>query len=122
MTAHKKITITGATGFIGTRLVKRLMDAGHSVHVLGRSRRPELSSLAAFSPWDAMTSDAPDHALNASEVVIHLAGEPVGQRWNEEVKRRIRDSRVIGTRNLVRGIAKVQHRPRVLVSASAVGY
>ena len=54
--------------------------------------------------------------------MIHLAGEPVAQRWNAEVKQRIRDSRVVGTRNLVQALAKLPQRPQVLVSASAVGY
>jgi uncharacterized protein len=56
------------------------------------------------------------------DAVIHLAGEPVAQRWNEEVKRRIFDSRVLGTRRLVDAIARVQHKPKILVCASAIGY
>jgi hypothetical protein len=56
------------------------------------------------------------------DAVIHLAGEPVAQRWNADVKRRIRDSRVLGTRSLVEAIGRVQHKPRVLVCASAIGY
>jgi uncharacterized protein len=55
------------------------------------------------------------------DAVIHLAGEPVAQRWNDAVKARIRDSRVLGTRRLVDAIARVPHKPSVLVSASAVG-
>jgi uncharacterized protein (TIGR01777 family) len=56
------------------------------------------------------------------DAVIHLAGEPVAQRWNAEVKKRIRDSRVQGTRHLVDAIGRVAHRPKVLVCASAIGY
>jgi hypothetical protein len=56
------------------------------------------------------------------DVVIHLAGEPVAQRWNAEVKRRILDSRVLGTRALVNAISRVQHKPKVLACASAIGY
>jgi uncharacterized protein (TIGR01777 family) len=56
------------------------------------------------------------------DAVIHLAGEQVAQRWNREVKQRIRDSRVLGTRRLVDVIGRVQHKPRVLVCASAIGY
>jgi uncharacterized protein len=56
-------------------------------------------------------------------VVFNLAGEPVSEaRWTDEKKRRIRDSRVVGTRNLLSGLAAMKSRPRVLVSASAVGY
>jgi uncharacterized protein (TIGR01777 family) len=56
------------------------------------------------------------------DAVVHLAGETVAQRWNDAVKRRIRDSRVLGTRRLVDAIARVQHRPKVLVCASAIGF
>src|SRR5579863_9941329 len=56
------------------------------------------------------------------DAVIHLAGEQVAQRWNPKVKQRIRDSRVLGTRRLVDAIARVQHKPGVLVCASAIGY
>jgi uncharacterized protein len=66
---------------------------------------------------------APYEALRSIEVVFNLAGEPVAEgRWTVEKKRRIRDSRVVGTRNLVAGFAALESRPRVLVSASAVGY
>jgi hypothetical protein len=93
------ITITGASGFIGRRLMKSLAKAGHSVRALSRHAQPV-----------------------ECDVVIHLAGEPVAQRWTAEAKRRIRESRVAGTRNLVEALATLTHRPEVLICASAIGY
>jgi uncharacterized protein (TIGR01777 family) len=55
------------------------------------------------------------------DAVVHLAGEPISQRWNDAVKQRIRDSRIVGTRNLVKGISRLETKPRVLVNASAIG-
>ena len=97
-----QIAITGASGFIGRRLSARLTAAGHQVQPLGRGYHPA--------------------ALDGCDAVVHLAGEPVAQRWSEEVKRRIRESRVMGTRSLAAALAaKDAGRPRILVSASAVG-
>jgi hypothetical protein len=73
--------------------------------------------------WSPEVEPPPAEALADVTAVFNLAGEPVaGGRWTEERKRRIRDSRVLGTRNLVAGLAAQEHRPKVLVSASAVGY
>ncbi len=116
------ITITGASGFLGEKLIQRLLRDGHSLHVLGRIRKPELPAQVKFSTWDAMREDAPADGLTTADAVIHLAGEPVAQRWSEEVKRRIWESRSLGTRRLVEAIGKAAGRPRVLVSASASGY
>lgn len=112
------VTVTGATGFIGRRLVERLLAQNHSVHILGR--RP--GSGAPFSVWDAGGGERPpqESLLNA-DAVVHLAGEPVGQRWTPQAKRRIRASRVEGTRRLVEGLSALPRRPAVLVCASAVG-
>jgi uncharacterized protein len=97
-----QIAITGASGFIGQRLAARLTGHGHSVRPLRRGFNQD--------------------ALDGCDAVVHLAGEPVAQRWTGEVKRRIRSSRVEGTRNLVAGLAAAGvRRPRILVSASAVG-
>ncbi|MEO8126197.1 MAG: TIGR01777 family oxidoreductase [Bryobacteraceae bacterium] len=116
------ITLTGASGFLGTRLIRRLLRDGHTLHVLGRSRSPSLPPAVWFTEWDAVKQPAPKASLSDADAVIHLAGEPVAQRWNSEVKQRILDSRKIGTRNLVRGLADAAQRAPVLVSASASGY
>ena len=100
------ITVTGATGFIGNRLVQALLAAGHNIHALGRKQSTEL----------------PAESLTDADAVIHLAGEPVAQRWTREVKQRIRSSRVDGTRNLVNALARQSRRPQVMVCASAIGY
>lgn len=98
-----RVGITGASGLIGRRLVQALMDRGDDVTAL--SRNPEVA------------------ALEDRDAVVHLAGEPVAQRWSAAAKQRIRDSRELGTRNLVAGLAACgDTRPSTLVSASAVGY
>ncbi|MBP6823354.1 MAG: TIGR01777 family oxidoreductase [Acidobacteria bacterium] len=118
-----KILVTGATGFIGQALCKVLAKEGHEFNVL--SRRPEsvaLPNSKAFR-WDTEAETPPAESWDGVEAIIHLAGEPVaGKRWTEEQKRRIRDSRVIGTRNLVAGMKKAAKAPKVFVSGSAVGF
>ncbi|HEX5926726.1 MAG TPA: TIGR01777 family oxidoreductase [Baekduia sp.] len=118
------VTLTGATGLIGTKLVRALRDHGDTVTVLSRSPEKAQARLGVEAvAWDSLAGPAPVAALRSRDAVIHLAGEPVAQRWNDEVKRRILESREIGTRNLVAGLAAVgEHGPKALVSASAVGY
>jgi hypothetical protein len=113
--------ITGGTGLIGRALLPRLQSA----IVLTRDPARAGSRLGAVEvqPWRLETELPPPAALRDVEIIFHLAGEPVASgRWTAERKRRIRDSRVLGTRHLVDAIAQLEHRPRVLVSASAVGY
>jgi len=118
-----RITLTGATGLIGVRLVRALRDRGDELTVLSRNPSAAAARLGVEAVgWDPTAGPAPEAALAGRDAVLHLAGEPVAQRWNADVKRRIRDSRELGTRHLVDGIAALQQRPRVLVSSSAVGY
>ena len=112
-----KVTVTGASGLIGTQLVERLRARGDDVTTL--SRTPSSPGAVAWQPED---EPAPAAALAGRDAVIHLAGENVAQRWNDDVKRRIRSSRERGTRHLVAGIEAADPRPRVLVSSSAVGF
>jgi uncharacterized protein len=116
------ITVTGATGFIGNRLVHDLLGAGHSIHAIGRKRNAGLPQAVRFSEWRSTEGEPPSESLASADAIVHLAGEPVAQRWTPEVKQRIRSSRVDGTRNLVSALAKQSHRPQVLVCASAIGY
>jgi uncharacterized protein (TIGR01777 family) len=120
------VTVTGATGLIGSKLVRVLRDRGDTVTVLSRSPEKAQATLGVEAVgWDPMAGPAPEAALRGSDAVVHLAGEPVAQRWNDDVKRRIRESREVGTRNLVAGIravADAAERPRALISSSAVGY
>jgi uncharacterized protein (TIGR01777 family) len=119
------VTVTGATGLIGTKLVRALRDHGDDVTVLSRSPEKAQAVLGVSAvTWDPLAGPAPAEALSGRDAIVHLAGEPVAQRWNAEVKERIRSSRETGTRNLVAGLAAVPdaERPKTLVSSSAVGY
>jgi uncharacterized protein (TIGR01777 family) len=109
-----RITITGGTGRIGSLLVEALRRRGDEVTLLSRSR--------GDVRWDPMAGPAPAEALAGRDAVVHLAGEDIAQRWNDDSLRRIRESREIGTRNLVDGLRAADPRPAALISASAVGY
>jgi len=117
-----KITISGASGLIGRRLLKSLAAEGHSLHVLSRHAGTNLPAGVKLSSWDPARAEPPADSLRDADAVIHLAGEPVAQRWNDDVKRRIRESRVQGTSNLVQALAKLPARPQTLICASAIGY
>jgi len=118
-----RVTLTGATGLIGRRLVDALRARGDEVTVLSRSpeRAAERLGVAAAG-WDPVAGPAPSDALAGRDAVVHLAGEPVAQRWTAGARRRIRESREQGTRHLVAGVRAAQPRPTTLVSSSAVGY
>ena len=118
------VTLTGATGLIGSKLVRALRDRGDAVTVLSRSPDKAQAALGVeAAAWDPLAGPAPVQALRGRDAVVHLAGEPVAQRWNDDVKRAIRESREIGTRHLVEGLrAAGVEAPRTLVSSSAVGY
>jgi uncharacterized protein (TIGR01777 family) len=121
-----KIAISGASGFIGRRLLKTLAQAGHQLHVLSRHQGTNLPPGVRLSVWDPMKGPPPEDALRDADAVIYLSGESVAQRWTDDVKRRIRESRITGTRNLVQGITKLAdktiHKPAALICASATGY
>jgi uncharacterized protein len=117
-----KIAISGASGFIGRRLLKNLAAAGHTMHALSRHAGTNMPAGVRVSVWDPMKGTPPEESLRDADAIIHLAGEPVAQRWTSDVKRKIRESRVTGTRNLVQALAGLQRKPEVLVCASAVGY
>lgn len=118
-----EVLITGATGFVGRRLAAELKGRG----VRGLSRDParaksSVSALASAHAWTAPDAPVPDAAVAGARAVVHLAGEPVSGRWTRAKKRAIEDSRRDGTRSVVDAIARVEPRPEVLVSASAIGY
>lgn len=117
-----RITLTGGSGFIGRRLAAVLHSRGHQLHLLGRSPKRGLPASAQFTIWDAATVPPPPAAIEGADVIVHLAGESVAQRWTNEVKRRIRASRIDSTNLLTQGIAAAQRKPSALVCASAVGY
>lgn len=113
--------VTGATGFIGRRLLDEIAEP------VVLSRDPEkvrrhCPGAEAFT-WDPLSGPPPAEAFRGVEAVFHLAGEPVAEgRWTAAKKQRIMDSRKVGTANLVKALEQLSERPRVLVSASAVGY
>jgi uncharacterized protein len=115
------ITLTGATGFLGSRLTAKLHDAGHSLHILGRHRPANLAASVRFSEWKSTSQEPPAEAFTGADAVIHLSGEPVAQRWTAETKKRIHDSRAEGTRQLVNALSTQSRRPQVLINASAIG-
>lgn len=113
--------LTGATGFIGKRLIARLQQRGHRVSLFTRRVEQREDRTVGQYFWD-MKRPAPAEPFRDADVVIHLAGEPVAQRWSDDAKRRIRDSRVLGTRHLIEGMARAERRPAALISSSASGY
>jgi uncharacterized protein (TIGR01777 family) len=119
-----RVTVTGATGLIGSRLVAQLLERGDEVTVLSRDPEGTRSLLGdvATATWDPTGAAAPTSVLAGRDGVVHLAGEPVAQRWSDMVKERIWTSREAGTRCLVAGLREAEPRPGVLVSASGVGY
>ena len=121
-----KLLITGATGFIGLRLCQKLFSEGHELVILSRnvSAAQKLFSypVSVFT-WNPETELVPPEALQGVDGVIHLAGHPVaGGRWTLAVKKKIRDSRILGSQNLMRSIAAITTKPKVVVSASAIGF
>jgi uncharacterized protein len=117
----KRIVVSGGTGYIGSALVKHLTTRGDSVTVLTRGAACEGNPRSVT--WDPYQFGDWAKALDGVDAVVHLAGErAVGVRYTETMKRRIHDSRVITTQNVVRAIAAAAVKPGVLVSASAVGY
>ena len=112
-----RIAITGATGFIGAPLVERLGTAGHTVLRVGR---PRSSGPQPDIVWDAATT-LDQSPLEGVDAVIHLAGETIAQRWTDERKRVILESRRQGTTLLARTLASMSRKPSVLVSMSAIG-
>jgi uncharacterized protein (TIGR01777 family) len=123
-----RVTLTGATGLIGPSLVASLRERDAQVTVLTRDperAKEKLGDVEAVR-WELSGEPAPAAALAGRDAIVHLAGEPVAQRWSAKVKQAIRESRLLGTRNLIEGIRAVapeaSERPATLVSSSAIGY
>ena len=126
------ILMTGATGLVGTALVKKVTAEGHTVYRLIRAESPKSSAKepGVFDvPWNPSNRGIRGSGSSSLQVpasvdaVVNLAGAPVvGGRWTKERKALLRSSRVDTTRGLVSAIAKMEKKPRVLISASAIGY
>lgn len=114
-----KVLVAGGTGFIGSALTGALAGAGHQVRVL--TRRPDRAGTGAVR-WDPAARDLDRDGLAWAEAVVNLAGATIARRWTGRIKREIRASRVDLTAFLADALAALPRRPRVLISASAIGY
>jgi uncharacterized protein len=119
-----KVAVTGGTGFIGSRLVDRLQSEGHQVLLLVRNvpkaqQRFPKAEVVSYTP---KVSGAWQQAIAGYDGVVNLAGEPISNRWTDNSKTEILESRAIGTAKIVEAIAQANPKPSVLVNASAVGY
>jgi uncharacterized protein len=119
-----KVLVTGASGLIGSALCDELLVRGDVV--VGLTRDPEQarrsSPKIAWHAWEPTLERPPAAAFEGVDGVVNLVGERIDQRWTDDAKRRIMETRRTGTRNLVQAIAGLEHRPSVLVSQSAVGF
>lgn len=120
-----KVLVTGATGFVGKIVVKKLLDLGHQVNVLTRNPAKSVLSLGngvqSFA-WTDYHQLPPDEAFQGVDGIINLMGEGIAdKRWSEDQKKKIYDSRIIATSKLVEKIKSLENIPKVLVSASAIG-
>src|SRR5215204_6174461 len=119
-----KVIVTGATGLVGSALVRSLLADGHEVTrlVRGGSQGFRAPGTAAVH-WNPERGEIDAKELEGHDAAVHLAGESIAEgRWDDEKKRRILESRVKGTRLLAEALAGLSAKPRVLVSASAVGF
>src|SRR3954463_11538649 len=112
-----RVLISGASGLIGAALAPALEADGHELTRLVRGSAKSRNDLV----WEPMR-EVPPQLVSGCDVVIHLSGESVSGRWTAEKKRRIRESRVVSTRNLAWAIAKAEEPPRTFVCASAIGF
>jgi len=112
-----RVLVSGASGSIGAVLLPSLDTRGYDVVRLVRGA----ANGAAQIPWDPAQPIAPEE-VSGFDAVIHLAGESIVGRWTPAKKVKIRDSRVVGTRNLALALAQAKIKPRVFVCSSAIGY
>jgi uncharacterized protein (TIGR01777 family) len=119
-----KVLVTGATGLIGSALCDSLLERGDKVVGLSRDpakagrRRPTIE----WHRWDPTLERPAADAFEEVDGVVNLVGERIDQRWTDEAKKKIMESRSTATHNLVQAIAGLERRPAVLVNQSAVGY
>lgn len=112
--------ITGSTGLVGQAMTEKLLQGGHVVHALNRRLTPEISPNHKGFEWDPSHNRIDEDALKSVDVVLHLAGASVGQRWTQRQKRAILESRVQGTTLLMRSLQDANFQGTIL-QASAIG-
>jgi hypothetical protein len=122
-----RILLTGASGFVGRHVAQRLAVSGHTVRALTRNPQGGVRGVAGVDEvhgWDPTAAIPLARVYEGVDGIVHLAGESVVGLWTDSKRRAIRDSRVVGTRHLVQGLESLPEadRPRVLVSASAIGF
>jgi len=117
-----RILISGASGLIGTALTAPLEAQGVQVVRLARGRAENSGEISWGPLADSSGAGLAASALSGFDAVIHLAGETIAGRWTEEKKKAIRESRVLGTRNLATALARSESKPKVFVCASAIGF
>ena len=119
-----KVLVTGASGLIGSALCDSLFARGDDVVGLTRdpARARGANPRVTWHAWEPTLERPPAAAFEGVDGVVHLLGEKINQRWTDEAKKKILETRRIGTHNLVGAIAGLERKPSVLVSQSAVGY
>lgn len=119
-----KVLVSGASGFIGSALCDALLARGDSV--VGLSRDPQrarrTNPSVVWHSWEPTLERPPEDAFEGVDAVVNLQGEKINQRWTDDAKRRIMESRRTGTHNLVGTIAGLERKPKVLVNQSAIGF
>jgi uncharacterized protein (TIGR01777 family) len=119
-----RVLVTGASGFIGSALCDALLARGDTV--VGLSRDPQrargTNPSVVWHSWEPTLERPPTAAFENVDGVVNLEGEKINQRWSDESKRRIMESRRTGTRNLIAAIAGLESKPKVLVNQSAIGF
>lgn len=122
-----RVFLTGGTGLIGRNIAHRLAARGDEPVILSRkadeTRRDRSMRSLRVVQGDPTTSGDWEHEIDGADAVINLAGHNLfAERWNDSVKHKIRDSRVLSTEQIVRAIASASVKPKVLVQASAIGF
>ncbi|MDM5226865.1 TIGR01777 family oxidoreductase [Cytobacillus sp. NJ13] len=118
-----RIAIAGGTGFVGNALVKKLLEKKHEIFILTRNIfDKQHSKNLNYVQW-LNDDDSPEDVLESIDVFISLAGESINSgRWTEERKKRILNSRITATKEVLRIISRLEEKPYTLINASAVGY
>ena len=120
------VLIAGGTGFLGRALIKKLINANHSIVLLSRSAHQSdtaVPSHVRVERWDAKSAGNWSRRVNEADAIINLTGESIGgKRWTDRQKELILSSRIDSTRAIVESIRQADRKPHVFISQSAVGY